>query len=328
MPTSSSPTRPPAQEILVAVVGSANLDIVIELPAAPQPGETVLGTGYSEHGGGKGENQAIAAARLAATAFIGAVGTDAAGEKLLRNMKSYGVEVEHVLRSDLPSGRAFITLTPDAENSIVVIPGASTSLSPEQVEAALDATGPAVVICQQEISAEAVTAAADWSTRNGRRFLLNASPVRPVADRVLSAADPLIVNADEARNILASRGEAAATPAKSNGAASLDADSRAAVDTGAAGDDPEHDLARDLLAISASVIVTAGSRGAYVASRDEPTVEHVAATPVRAVDTTGAGDEFAGTVAAALALGESLGAAAKRGSEASARLVALTRESR
>lgn len=292
----------------VAVVGSANLDIVIELDASPEPGQTVLGTGYSEHGGGKGQNQAIAAARLASTAFIGAVGTDAAGDLLALNMRSSGVNTTWLSRSDLPSGRAFITLTPDAENSIAVIPGASTTLTAAQVTDSLDQAQPAVVVTQQEISPEAVEAAADWARANGRRFVINPSPVRPVGELVLQAADPLIVNADEARDILAGSGQMAAVVEN-------------------AGGDPEPRLAEALLNLSPSVIVTAGRRGAYLCQRGAA-VEHVAAETVKAQDTTGAGDEFAGTVAGCLALGHTLREAAELASAASAALVQLRRGQR
>jgi ribokinase len=305
--------------VLVAVVGSANLDIVIELDSPPVPGQTVLGSGYSEHGGGKGENQAIAAARLVPTAFVGAVGQDGAGELLIENMRSHGVRVHRVVHSEKPSGRAFITLTPDAENSIAVIAGASTTLTSRQVEEALDALQPKVVVLQQEIHPDAVAQASDWAIRNGARFLLNASPVRSVDSSVLEVADPLIVNADEARDILAEqRGVAGA---------GLDGEAVELADT-TAGQDPEQDLARQLLRVSRSVIVTAGKRGAYLTSGENGTVEHVAARIVEAVDTTGAGDEFAGTVAASLALGESLREAAERGSAASARIVQLSRAAR
>ncbi len=305
-PVSDAPAA--SEPVHVAVVGSANLDIVIELDASPEPGQTVLGTGYSEHGGGKGENQAIAAAKLTSTAFIGAVGTDAAGDLLAENMRSYGVDTRWIRRSELPSGRAFITLTPDAENSIAVIPGASTTLTADQVTRALEEAQPAVVVTQQEISSEAVAAAADWARANGRRFVINASPVRPVGADVLSGADPLIVNADEARDILAGTGQAEGADEVADG-------------------DPEHRLAELLLALSPSVIVTAGRRGAYLCARGGA-VEHVPAEAVRARDTTGAGDEFAGTVAGCLALGQTLRQAAERASAASAALVQLPRDQR
>lgn len=308
-----------SEPVLVVVVGSLNLDIVIELDAAPQTGQTVLGTGYSEHGGGKGGNQAIAAARMARTAIIGALGEDAAGDLLEDNLRSRGIGTRHVRRTALPSGRAFITLTPDAENSIAVIPGANSTISAEQVTAALEETNPRVVIVQQEISVTAVEAAAAWATRNDRRLVLNASPARAVSRAVLAAADPLVVNASEARDILA--GFHGAAP---------DADPR--------------DLAERLIEFSQSVIVTAGARGAFVATRSAADgrargsggaggapgahVDHITAEAVRAVDTTGAGDEFAGTVAAALAVGESLRTAAHRANAASARLVQHNRADR
>lgn len=285
----------------VAVVGSANLDIVIELDATPQPGETVLGRSYSEHGGGKGHNQAIAAAALVRTAFIGAVGTDAAGNQLLENMAAYGVDVRCISRSALPSGRAFITLTPDGENSIVVVAGASRALAAPDVTSSLEALQPAIVVAQHEIASSAVEAAADWARANDRRFLFNASPVAPLAAFVMATADPLIVNASEAMAILG-------------------------VGVGV-GSRVEAALAEQLLEVSASVIVTAGRRGAYVADRASG-VTHVPASTVDAIDTTGAGDAFAGTVAAALAAAESLVNSARRGATASAGLISVPRRER
>lgn len=302
--TSASPSSSEANTSTVAVVGSVNLDIVILTDSVPHPGQTVLGSSVSEHGGGKGGNQAIAAARLAPTSFIGAVGTDAAGRSLVENLVANKVDVGHVARSGSLSGQAYITLTPDAENSIVVVPGANSTITRDQVTAALEASQPLVVIAQQEIPAEAVEAAAEWTERNGRRFLLNASPVGEISRAVLSVADPIIVNADEARDILGD-------------AATEDADD----------EDVEAACAQQLLQVSRSAVVTAGKRGAYLASSGSG-VEHVAAEVVTAVDTTGAGDEFAGTVAASLALGESLYDAAVRATAASGRLVQLARADR
>ncbi|MCU1441676.1 MAG: pfkB family kinase [Rhodoglobus sp.] len=301
--SSTSPTASATAHVdpLVAVVGSVNLDIVLLTDSVPHPGETVLGSGVSEHGGGKGGNQALAAARLAPTVFIGAVGADAVGDSLLENLTANGVGVSKVRRDRAVSGRAYITLTPDAENSIVVVPGANSSLTASGTTAALESCQPRVVIAQQEIPAEAVEAAAAWCEANARRFLLNASPVGAIDRSVLAASDPIIVNADEARDILGN----SATQAV----------------------DAEAELAEQLLKIARSAIVTAGKRGAYIASRDGG-VEHVAAEVVTAVDTTGAGDEFAGTVAASLALGESLREAAVRATAASGRLVQLARADR
>ena len=165
-----------------------------------------------------------------------------------------------------------------------------------------------MVVTQQEISPEAVEAAANWARANGRRFVINPSPVRPVGELVLQAADPLIVNADEARDILA------------------ESDPYTSVAEGAA-DAPEPQLAEALLRLSPSVIVTAGRRGAFFCERGGA-VEHVAAEVVQARDTTGAGDEFAGTVAGCLALGQTLREATQHASAASAALVQLRRGQR
>src|SRR4051794_18577775 len=140
----------PSGKAAVAVVGSANLDIVLSTRRLPRPGETVLGDTVSDFPGGKGLNQALAAARLAPTAFIGAVGTDAAGARLEATMTAAGIDtgsVRHVVEA---SGVAYISVAHDGENSIIVVPGANATVSAEHVESALAQASPDVVVTQLE----------------------------------------------------------------------------------------------------------------------------------------------------------------------------------
>ena len=281
---------------LVAVVGSANLDIVLSVAQRPAAGETVMGTAFVETTGGKGANQALAAARIGPTTFIGSVGPDAAGRSIEEALFSAGVRVDHLQHANVPTGRAYVTLTADGENSIIVMALANSALNVESVLAALEASGPTLVLTQFEVP-EAVTAAVvRWCRSRGARLVLNPSPVKPGAKLDAANADPLIVNQIEARAILGS-------------------DLRS-----------ESDLALALAEQFASVILTAGSRGAFVARGS--TVEHVGAENVAAVDNTGAGDSFAGTLSAHLAQGEGLLAAARRASAEAARIIQLHRSER
>jgi ribokinase len=280
----------------VAVVGSANLDIVVHTPVRPAGGQTVLGSAVVEAPGGKGLNQALAAARSAPTSFVGDVGDDAAGATLLGALRAGGVDASHVRTVPGNSGRAYIVVTPDAENSIVVLPLANAGLADERVVAALDALEPHVVLTQCEVSAGVVAAAAQWCGRHGARFVLNLSPVRDVPASVLAGCDPVIVNVAEAQTVL-----------------------------GLAETDPDA-LALGLAARARSAVVTAGGRGSVVAEGGRAT--RVDATAVQAVDTTGAGDAFAGTVAARLASGADLADAARYAAAEAARVIQLGRTTR
>lgn len=295
----------------VAVVGSANLDIVVTVDRFPRPGETLLGEALAHVPGGKGLNQAIAAARHAPTAFVGCLGPDEAGDLLLSRLDAAGVDVAHVARVDEATGRAFIQVSADGENSIVVMALANRRLTPDAVLSALDAVEPSVVLTQLEIPLESVQAAASWADTHGARFVLNPSPMRALPDELLASCDPLMVNTGEARSLLAGT-----RPEEATGA-------RAAEDSiGLAGH-----LCGRLSGLPRSVAVTDGARGVTVATSPDD-VTHVEGVRVRPVDTTGAGDEFAGAFAAALARGDSLVAAAEMANRAAARIVALARSER
>ncbi|KJS52796.1 ribokinase [Streptomyces rubellomurinus subsp. indigoferus] len=280
----------------VLVVGSANVDLVIGVERRPAAGETVLGSDLAVHPGGKGANQAVAAARLGArTALLARVGDDANGRLLLESQRSAGVDTTSVLVGGAPTGVALITVDPSGDNSIVVSPGANGRLTPEDVRAA----GPLVrasrvVSAQLEIPLETVVEVVR-QLPSGTRFVLNPSPPRALLAEVLAACDPLIVNEHEARVILG--GEAI-------------------------GDDPAA-WARELLASGPeSVVVTLGSQGALVASA-EGEVVRVASVQVEAVDTTGAGDSFTAALAWKLGAGASLAEAAAYAARVGA--VAVTR---
>ncbi|MFF4588699.1 ribokinase [Streptomyces sp. NPDC001388] len=279
------------------VVGSANADLVIGVERRPAAGETVLGSDLAVHPGGKGANQAVAAARLGArTALLARVGDDAYGRLLLDSQRAAGVDTVGVLVGGAPTGVALITVDPSGDNSIVVSPGANGRLTPEDVRAAacLFQTS-RVVSAQLEIPLETVVAVAA-SLAPDSRFVLNPSPPRPLPAVLLAACDPLIVNEHEAKVLLGEAYDTASGP---------------------------EDWARILLAKGPrSVVVTLGAEGALVASA-EGGVERVPSVKVDAVDTTGAGDSFTAALAWKLGTGASLAEAAAYAARVGA--VAVTR---
>ena len=183
---------------LVTVVGSMNIDTTVRVARHPRPGETVLGVGAPDAPGGKGANQAVAAAATgAATSLVAVVGSDSAGDAYRGALAEHGVDVSHVGRSaDLPTGRAFITVSDDGENSIIVVSGANDDLGAEHVEHAL-ARGTRLLLLQLESPPEVVEAALGAARQRGIRSVLNASPVRPEAARLARLADVVVVNEHE-----------------------------------------------------------------------------------------------------------------------------------
>ncbi|MGW0606497.1 ribokinase [Streptomyces sp. NPDC002640] len=268
----------------LVVVGSANADLVIGVERRPAAGETVLGSDLAVHPGGKGANQAVAAARLGArTALVARVGDDPHGRLLLESLSGSGVDTSAVAAGGAPTGVALITVDPSGDNSIVVSPGANGRLTPEDARAAAERVlrSAAVVSAQLEIPLETVTEVVRLLAP-GTRFVLNPSPPRELPAGLLSACDPLIVNEHEARVIA--------------GASAL-------------GDTPE-EWAAALLALGPrSVVITLGAEGAVTAEAGAEPVR-VPSVRVDAVDTTGAGDAFTAALAWRLGLGEPLPVAA------------------
>lgn len=243
----------------------------------------MLGSDLAVHPGGKGGNQAVAAARLGArTALLARVGDDAHGRLLLESQRAAGVETASVLVGGAPTGVALITVDPSGDNSIVVSPGANARLTPKDIRAAGALFGAArVVSVQLEIPLETVAEVAG-AMSPGSRLVLNPSPPAPLPGHVLGACDPLVVNEHEARYML---GESA-------------------------GSTPQ-EWARALLALGPrSVVVTLGAAGALVADGRTGDVVPVPSLKVEAVDTTGAGDAFTAALAWRLGLGEELTEAA------------------
>lgn len=266
----------------VTVIGSANIDLVVEVDRRPGAGETIMGSDLQTHPGGKGANQAAAAARAGApTRLVACVGDDPHGALQRTSLSDAGVDTGLVQISDRPTGTALILLTADGENSIVVSPGANADVSPAMVDGAVRSAGDdGVVVLSMEIPTAIVTYAAERAADAGIRVVLNAAPAHRLDEATLGRCDPLIVNEHEAQTVLGDG---------------------AAVDH----DDDFDRLASALVARGArSVVVTLGAAGAAVA--EEGGVYRVPAHRVDAIDTTGAGDAFVGAVACELARGASL----------------------
>ncbi len=229
----------------VCVVGSANLDLVATVDRLPGPGETVSGTHYAEYPGGKGLNQAVAAARAgAATAFVGAVGDDSAGELLLQVMTADGIDAQHVQRISEPTGRALIGVSASGENLIIVVPGANAAVTGASLPPAL------VVLAQLEVPIEAVQHALTVARAAGALTVLNPAPARPLSEALLRVCDIVVPNEHEvellggaahllalgAKAVVVTRGGDGADLHTAEGVLHVPAFSVTPVDTTAAGD--------------------------------------------------------------------------------------------
>jgi ribokinase len=277
----------------VIVVGSLNMDLVVRAPRIPQVGETLIGSQFQTVPGGKGANQAVAAARLGAhVSLVGRVGRDAFGAALLENLTTDGIDHTFVIQDPAgATGVALIVVDDAGQNSIVVASGANMRLSPGDVEAASAAIASAdVVLMQLESPLESVTRAAEIAQARGVPVILNPAPARPLPSTLLSLVDVLIPNESET---------ALLTEMPTDG--QVDAQAAAA--------------ALRALGVG-TVILTLGNRGALLAQATGTI--HVPTFRVTPVDTTAAGDAFVGGFAVALAEGRSWREAVRWGNAAGA----------
>jgi ribokinase len=262
----------------ICVVGSSNIDLTFRTARLPRPGETLAGRAFQLGFGGKGANQAVMAARLgAAVTMIARVGHDVFGEQTVRNYQEHGIDTAHVLRdAGRPTGVASIVVDDAAQNCILIVAGANEALSPADVGAAASAIASAgALLCQLEVPAETTHEALRLARAAGVRTILNPAPAAPLPDTLLELADLCIPNETEVELLTGLR---VTTPAEAETAA------RALRERG-----PK------------AVVVTLGERGVLWVDGDG--VEHLPAVPVRAVDASGAGDAFIGSLAVFLVEG-------------------------
>ncbi len=250
----------------VCVIGSSNLDLVATAAVLPGPGETVMGRDYAEHPGGKGLNQAVAAARAGArTVFVSAVGDDAAGAGLLAVMRGDGIDTSPVAtRSGAPTGRALIGVGDSGENSIIVVPGANATVEVDELP------GARVVLAQLEVPLDTVRRAFELARAAGATTVLNPAPARTLPSELLALCDIVVPNEHEVELL----GGVEALFALGARAVVVTEGSRGAT------------LHRD--------------------GADHRTRVHIAPFAVSPVDTTGAGDTFCGSLCARLAAGDDL----------------------
>jgi ribokinase len=263
----------------IHIVGSLNMDFVVQVDALPVPGQTVSGRSFAMLPGGKGANQACAVGRLGGTGrMIGRVGRDVFGEALKRSLREAGIDVSHVFATEQEaSGVALIPVETGGQNLIVVAAGANAMLTPKDVESALGSAKGGFVLLQLESPIETVGAALAVAAKNSAATILDPAPAAPLEHDLLQRVDILTPNETEALALL-----------------------------GRAGGDVEvadtATLARELLTLGPrTVILKLGDKGAWVET--DSISRHFPTHPVNAVDATAAGDTFNGALAVALAEG-------------------------
>lgn len=284
----------------VLVVGSLNMDLVVRMPQIPRPGETLLGGVFKTFPGGKGSNQAVAAARLGAkVTMIGCVGSDAFGREMLEMLTTEGIDNTYVrVHPDVATGVALIQVDDQGQNSIAVASGANFQLTREDVENAIRSIGEFdALVMPLETPIETIYTGAQMAAQRGANVLLNPAPAQILDRSLLELVDVLLPNEYEAAFMTG------LPPLKS------DADTRNA--------------AEKLLALGPkNLIITRGSQGAILFEKN--TESNISAFPVHVVDTTAAGDCFVGALAVALCEGKRLASAAEFASAAAA--LSVTRD--
>ncbi|WP_055474505.1 PfkB family carbohydrate kinase [Gordonia sp. HS-NH1] len=277
------------------VVGAVNVDLVVETDRLPGPGETVVGPTVTRHGGGKGANAAVAAARAGAEVrYCGAVGSDDMGAGALDELRDEGVDVTDVaVLEDVSTGMALIVVDPRGENQIAVGAGANGLLTADVVRTAVRRAGgwAGCVLVSTEIPADAVAAAVTTAAERGLRCVVNPAPVPASMVDLMGSAPVFTPNSSELRDL------------------------HALIDDGR--DAPEVPAAERAVAVAsrtgAPVLVTLGAEGVLIANPSGDVLTLPAGHVDEVVDTTGAGDTFNGVFAASLAAGSTVLEAAKRG---------------
>ena len=272
----------------ICVVGAANLDLISYVPRLPRMGETLHGTRFHMGYGGKGANQAVMAAKLGGdVAMVTKLGQDIFGENTLKNFQSWGINTQHVLFTDQAfSGVAPIAVDPDGHNAIIIVTGANDLLTPAEIEAARPViAGAQIVVCQLEIPVETTLAALRIARQEGVTTIFNPAPARSsLPEELYQLSDIFCPNESETELL---------TGLPVSNEQEVQAAARALLRQGAG-----------------RVILTLGERGSLLVTAGESI--QVPATPVKAVDSTGAGDAYVGSLAYFLARGKSLTEAMRR----------------
>lgn len=276
----------------ILVIGSSNTDMTVKTKALPKPGETVLGGIFTMGAGGKGANQAVAARRLGGEVkFICKVGRDIFGDNAIAHYQQEGLDTGGILRSELPSGVALISVDEHAENCIVVASGANNDLTEADIEAvAGDLRSCGILLLQLEIPVPSVVKAARIAHEAGATVVLNPAPACPLPDGLFRYVDLFIPNETELSTF-------SGLPVSDEASAAKAAAAMQAKGVG-------------------KLIVTMGSKGSLICEGGEPVF--VPARKVKAVDTTAAGDTFCGALCVALSEGRGLKEAAEFATAASA----------
>ncbi|HCC57000.1 MAG TPA: ribokinase [Solibacterales bacterium] len=270
----------------IRVLGSLNIDLVQRVPRMPRPGETLRAIDFQTFIGGKGANQACAAAKLGAVSeMAGCIGADVFGHQLMDELKAMGVDMSRVRTGQLPSGTATILVLPDGENVIVISSGANGEVSvPVAIDAVEDLRSGDILMCQLEIPLESVAAAMQQAYRQGVTTILDPAPACPLPGPLLHAVTILTPNQTEAGMLLSKPAVESVSDARQAAASLRQLGPR-------------------------QVILKLGEQGCLVSDGAETT--WVPGFSVSAVDTTAAGDAFNGALATALTRGQSLLSAAR-----------------
>ena len=265
----------------VLVIGSTNFDLTVQVPRFPKAGETLIGSSFSESQGGKGANQAVAAARAGGeVSFISCVGDDAYGKQAMSQFVSEGIQVEHVfMLKNVPTGVAMIYVAPEGENCIAVAPGANAHLSAAMIAEADQSIAEAdVVLVQLEIPLETVIHIAERCREHNTRLIFNPAPAQNLPTGFLKDIDILVLNQTEAELL-----------------------SEKSLDT----EEQIQEALKNLLSQGAqNVVLTMGKKGIYLMSTKRELF--IPAYQVETVDTTAAGDVFCGYLAVSIANDRSL----------------------
>ncbi len=258
---------------VIAVVGSAMIDLTAYATVIPAPGQTLEGDVFTTGFGGKGANQAVIAAHCGAEVhFVGKLGRDLFGDSIAENFKKLGIDSEYVERSDTPNGVAHIWVDANGENRIIIIPGANHEIESKKAIGAIESiVGLAVVVAQCEIKQEVTLAAFSAAKKRGCVTILNPAPYQPLSKELLAVSDWIIPNETEFKELL--------------------------------GQNPTSDEVLKKFRPGKNSIVTLGSEGAVLITSNG-NLTRISAPKVNAVDTTGAGDAFVGVFAFGLASGK------------------------